>query len=574
MSNTTSDFPFNFIIFFPPPQVEATDLDCGLNSVVHYSIKESGSVAADAFSVERDTGRICITRGLDHERQSSYDFTVVAADRGGLSTSTMVKVEVADVNDNEPEFKPDEYRAKIRSRFPVGGEIVTVMARDADSGPAGDVKYRMVGSGPASDQFSIDPESGTLSLRSPLSTTSRFFEVYVGASDGEGHRSRGEARVVIEVDDDDLTFNMPQYNFAVDEDVSPYSDIGRVEAKTTPDGELEIYSSNVDNYVSIDPRTGLLRTEARLDHESNPTVILNVKMQDSSTGLESYCQIVLEIKDQNDNAPEFGHPVSMATVPEDFRVGEVIYVVKAQDADSGLNGQVSYRLLQNPGSLFRLDGITGEVFLEQPLDYERSKEHIVTVEATDKGYPPLKSVLKLHVFVHDINDNSPAFDKSVFNFHLQESHSTNTPIATVKATDADGGRNGKVTYSVSDNPYVSVLQNSGVLVLKRPLDREAKRSVEVTVTASDHGIPPRTSTASVRLTVSDQNDNSPRFEREQYSFSTVENLPHGTFVGSVTAVDEDDGDNGRVEYDFKIPVDSFVIDRSSGRISTGKVKYP
>ena len=111
--------------------------------MVHYSIKESGGAAAEAFSVERDTGRICIARGLDHERQSSYDFTVVAADRGGLSTSTMVKVEVADVNDNEPEFKPDEYRAKIRSRFPVGGKIVTVMARDADSGPAGDVRYRI-----------------------------------------------------------------------------------------------------------------------------------------------------------------------------------------------------------------------------------------------------------------------------------------------------------------------------------------------------------------------------------------------------------------------------------------------
>ena len=327
----------------------------------------------------------------------------------------------------------------------------------------------------------------------------------------------------------------------------------------------------MDDYVSVDPRSGVLRTEARLDHESNPTVLLNVKMHDSSTGLESYCQIVLEIKDQNDNAPEFGHPVSMATVPEDFHVGDVIYVVKAQDADSGPNGQVSYRLLQNPGSLFRLDGVTGEVFLEQPLDYEGSREHVVTVEAADKGYPTLKSVLKLHVFVHDINDNSPEFDRAEFEFHLQESHSTNTPIATVKAADADGGRNGKVTYAVSDNPYVSVLQNSGVLVLKRPLDREARRSLEVTVTAADHGVPPRSSSASVRLTVSDQNDNSPRFERERYSFSTVENLPHGTFVGAVAAVDDDDGDNGRVEYDFKIPVDSFVIDRASGRISTGKV---
>jgi protocadherin-16/23 len=555
--------PFSF-------QVEASDLDCGLNSVVHYSIKET--LAADAFHVDGDTGRICIAKSLDHERQSSYDFTVVASDRGGLSTSTMVKVQITDINDNEPEFKPAEYRAKIRSRFPVAGKILTVAAYDADSGPAGDVRYRIQrGDG---GQFAIDPEAGVISLKSALPSSSGSFELLIGATDGQGRRSKIEARVVIDVDDDDLTFNKPQYSFQIDEDVSPYSNVGRIEAKTSgADSQtLEIYSSNVDNYISIDARSGVLRTEARLDHETNPKVLLNVRMVDTATGLESYCQVVIDIKDQNDNAPEFGHPMGMASVPEDFPVGDTIYVSKAEDADSGPNGEVTYRLAQNSGGgLFNLNDLTGELVLAKKLDYEQSHDHVVMIEASDKGYPSLKSTLRLQIYVHDKNDNSPQFEQSEYSVNLSESHPINTPIATLKAKDADGGRNGRVTYTMSDNQYVSVLQNSGVLVLKRPLDREAKKSLEVQVTAKDHGVPPLQSSAVVRLFISDRNDNSPRFDSDAYAFSTVENLPYGTYIGTVKAADQDEGENGHVEYDFRTPVDSFVINKVTGRISTGRI---
>ena len=64
---------------FPPLQVEATDLDCGENSEVSYRILEQN---VDSFRVEGDSGRICLARPLDHERQQSYGFTVLAEDKG------------------------------------------------------------------------------------------------------------------------------------------------------------------------------------------------------------------------------------------------------------------------------------------------------------------------------------------------------------------------------------------------------------------------------------------------------------------------------------------------------------
>lgn len=78
------------------------------------------------------------------------------------------------------------------------------------------------------------------------------------------------------------------------------------------------------------------------------------------------------------------------------------------------------------------------------------------------------------------------------------------------------------------------------------------------------------STVTIQLIVADRNDNSPRFEKRSYKFSVLENLTPGTFVGQVTAQDKDQGENGNVVYNFKTPITDFIIDRTTGSISTGK----
>ncbi len=121
------------------------------------------------------------------------------------------------------------------------------------------------------------------------------------AVDGLGRRSPVPASVEVRVDDDDLTFEMPQYEFTVREDVSPYSDVGVVHTAGGGAGaggrgrqkRLDIFDSNADGFLSVDPATGVLRTEARLDHETRPVILLNLMMDDRDTGKESYCQVGL-----------------------------------------------------------------------------------------------------------------------------------------------------------------------------------------------------------------------------------------------------------------------------------------
>ncbi len=82
----------------------------------------------------------------------------------------MVEVAVSDVNDNSPEFRPSDYVAKVRSRFPSGPgspALVTVRAEDPDLDEAGQVKYELVNGG--GEYFSVDETSGEITLARPLS---------------------------------------------------------------------------------------------------------------------------------------------------------------------------------------------------------------------------------------------------------------------------------------------------------------------------------------------------------------------------------------------------------------------
>ena len=58
----------------------ATDPDCGLNSVVSYSIGEKADIG-NKFSIKPASGELCLENELDYEKQTSYDFTVVATDK-------------------------------------------------------------------------------------------------------------------------------------------------------------------------------------------------------------------------------------------------------------------------------------------------------------------------------------------------------------------------------------------------------------------------------------------------------------------------------------------------------------
>ena len=269
----------------------------------------------------------------------------------------------------------------------------------------------------------------------------------IEAMDGGGKKSSNQANVDVVVVDKTPMKNI--YKFEAREDVSPYSEIGKIEV---PAGfQVTISDTSFPGYFSVNPSSGVLRSEARLDHEANPRLVINIKATSDVGSDEFSSQILIDVTDVNDNAPEFAVPLVVLSVPENFPSGpnaKVLYVCTATDADSDLNGKVSYRL-RTDDPRFSIDPVTAEIRLMKSLDYETETQHEIVVEAEDSGQPRLKSSMKLTLLVHDVNDNEPVFDNSTYSGRIVASSATNgAPILTVRATDRDQGRNGRITYQV------------------------------------------------------------------------------------------------------------------------------
>jgi protocadherin Fat 1/2/3 len=62
-------------------------------------------------------GEIITKKKLDRETQKVYEIPVMATDGGGRSGFIIVRVKVADENDNPPRFLLREYKATIQSNL-------------------------------------------------------------------------------------------------------------------------------------------------------------------------------------------------------------------------------------------------------------------------------------------------------------------------------------------------------------------------------------------------------------------------------------------------------------------------
>uniref|UniRef100_A0A8C8VG83 Cadherin domain-containing protein n=1 Tax=Pelusios castaneus TaxID=367368 RepID=A0A8C8VG83_9SAUR len=147
------------------------------------------------------------------------------------------------------------------------------------------------------------------------------------------------------------------------------------------------------------------------------------------------------------------------------------------------------------------------------------------------------------------------------------------------AQDPDVGANSLQHYQLSPNPYfvLELKENpdgkkQAELVLEKPLDREKQSSQHLILIAVDGGDPIRTGTTQIKISVTDANDNPPVFSEEIYKVNLKENLPEGSLVLQVKAIDEDEGTYSKITYSFSnIPQSArhlFSIDPNNGRITS------
>lgn len=291
--------------------------------------------------------------------------------------------------------------------------------------------------------------------------------------------------------------------------------------------------------------------------------------------------------------PQFYEPAYALVVPENKEPGSKITQVKAV---SFSNKDIRYELTgdASPTSTFRIDAVSGDIFLERALDYDDPRnpvEYRLGLKAQEVNGQ--STAVRLNIVIEDNNDNSPKFDIPTQQVWVREDAEPGTLIAELSATDADEGLNGEMEFFIVNNGNFTIapkayaagdlglngngggrrsvaeirLRNAGVLDADR-----GNRENKLIVRAVDKGAPARTGQALVRVFARNTNDEAPIFTQAFYHASLQENAQSGMTVAAVVAKDID-GD--RVKYGFglanstepiKTQQGQFVIDEDRGVI--------
>uniref|UniRef100_A0A672SAS4 Protocadherin gamma-C5-like n=1 Tax=Sinocyclocheilus grahami TaxID=75366 RepID=A0A672SAS4_SINGR len=314
-----------------------------------------------------------------------------------------------------------------------------------------------------------------------------------------------------------------------------------------------------------------------LDREDHPHLSLKLIAVDGGSPQRSgSVNIDVTVLDVNDNAPVFNQTVYRASVMENSEKGTPLITVNATDADSGTNGQLLYSfsdIKEQFKDIFNIDGNTGQIIVIGGVDFEKDKRFEIRVKAKDQG--GLTSTSKLIIDVTDINDNAPAINVMSLSSPISEDSPPSTTIAIIHVKDADSGRNGQVMCSIDKNLPFSIkssLSNYYNLITDAFLDRETQSEYNITVIATDSGSPALSSSTTLRLKVSDINDNAPVFDRNSYSTHILENNEPGLSIYSVTARDLDWNQNSILSYFLEdtqivgVPISSYVSINSENGI--------
>ncbi|XP_064001135.1 cadherin-23 isoform X2 [Pogoniulus pusillus] len=529
-------------------------------------------------------GAVKIKTPLNRELVATYEVTISVHDNASevLDRSVSVPnakltVNVLDVNDNTPRFRPfgvTYFTEKILEGATKGTTLISISAVDPDKGANGLITYELLNLSPEGYACLEDQSAGKVVANRTVDYEEvQWLNFTIRASDNGSPRRSAEIPVyleIVDINDNNPVFSQPSYQKAVFEDVPLGTVILRVKATDADSGRFALiqYSlSDGEGKFGINPDTGDIYILSALDREKKDHYTLTAVARDnpgdvSSNRRENSVQVLITVLDINDFRPHFSKSQFSTSIYENEVAGTSVITMTAIDLDEGDNGVVTYSI-EGPGAeAFKINKDTGLIKSRRRLkSYERFN---LTVVATDKGHPPLWGTTMLHIDVIDINDNRPVFVRPPNGtiLHIKEEIPLRSNVYEVYATDKDEGLNGAVLYSLlktgagsRDWEYFSIDAVSGLIQTAMRLDREKQAVYNLIIVACDQGQPAYETMQPLQVALDDIDDNEPVFIRPprdspQYQMLSVpeHSLP-GTVVGNVTgAVDADEGSNAIVYY--------------------------
>ncbi|XP_056322239.1 protocadherin beta-16-like isoform X19 [Danio aesculapii] len=402
--------------------VSATDADEGVNGHVSYSFALASKEARELFVIKSETGEINLLTNIDYESQNSYQLNINARDKGGLSDTCKIVIDVIDENDNSPTIQLMSFSNTIAESAPVGTTVAVITVEDADSGKNGLVHCSINRNIPFKIESSLSEYYSVITDDMLDRETVTEYNITILVSD-QGSPARHSNKTlnvkISDVNDNPPKFSSDEYKTSVNENNSPGVTILTVKANDAdwgPNAQLSYFLKDGDirgaplsSIVSVDALTGTVHAVKSFDFEQLKSFSFNVTARDGgSPPLSSEVTITINIQDQNDNAPQVLYPVQTGAtvvaeiVPRAADVGYLVTKVVAVDVDSGQNAWLSYKLQKAPDrALFEVGLQNGEIrTVRQVTDKDAVKQKL-TVVVEDNGQPSRSAVVSINVAVAD-----------------------------------------------------------------------------------------------------------------------------------------------------------------------------
>uniref|UniRef100_A0A914YF43 Cadherin n=1 Tax=Panagrolaimus superbus TaxID=310955 RepID=A0A914YF43_9BILA len=535
------EIPENFYTNNTLITIKATDADENENGEIYYTI---GNNEAMPFIIDYLTGELKAIKAFDYEKRNWYTVIVRVTDNGRfvqLSNDVEVRISIKDENDNSPIFHNIKQDVFIKSNARKGSIIFVVDAIDYDS----DEELILSLGGPDEKYFTID-KRGVIRVKSTLPKRTEFY-VTVIATDSSNATSSLSLNFYSAVEDIFPIFQMNETRFSVFEDKMDHF-ITKVSADGNKCIQYTIASGNVLNNFVLDSFTGELIAKY-FDYERIQEHHLYISATNCHSSLyTTYQAIIVSIKDINDNKPIFERSLYELKIKENSEPSkDPIVQVVATDADK--SDHVTYQLLSgNYNNAFEIDATNGKIFQLLELDREEHKIYELIVEASDNGNnSPLKEICIVKIIVLDENDNAPRFSR-LLKTNVLENAKVGDFVTQIITYDPDTKANARNFYSIEgdDAHHFSIDPISGNITVAKILDKEKQKLHKIKVYAQDKIW--RVS-ASMTIFVEDVNDNAPEFISLSYNFSVLtQHSKNGYFVGTVKAIDSDEGINKKLTY--------------------------
>ncbi|XP_060743336.1 protocadherin alpha-7-like [Tachysurus vachellii] len=584
----------------------AKDLSLDLNKLKERRFRIVSGSKDGFLQINQDNGELFVSGNIDREDLCEKS-NVCTVNLKTVAENPLeihyIEVEIKDINDNSPVFPVREKHLEIpENAVSQSTRLPLDAARDLDAGINSLHKYILS----TNNYFELDVKTREeekipfLILKKQLDREEKpYLNLTLTAYDGGKPERFGSVNIsitVVDINDNAPVFDRQVYTVTLEENIEIGSSVVKLHATDLDEGangqivyafDKSVMSKAFDKF-EINSNTGEITVKGLIDFEEQRAYEIDIQASDKGhVPLTGHCSIVINIKDVNDNAPEFDVTSLTAEILEDSKPGTTISLISVSDRDSGENGMVMCTLAD--GIAFELKPSFQKnmysLVTKDHLDRETVSIYTINVMCKDIGEPSLSSQKTIHVNIADVNDNKPVFTQNPFNFYISENNTPGMSILSISAFDIDQNENARITYRILKAEahdanivsYLNINSEDGIVYALKRFDYETIKTFQFHIVATDSGTPSLSSNVTVNVFILDQNDNVPVILHPvstNGSVEGVEEIPHnvnaGHLVTKVRAYDADIGYNGWLLFSLQEVSDHslFGLDRYTGQIRT------